>query len=139
MDSDEPPPKKMKKDETEAQPDDNDNTEQSDDDTTTEGANRDVNSDYEIREVSRNIARRYGMEVFNFEARMINERLRNRPLLDITDSLRGMFQQMLDRAGQHYGAEDRIRLHIEHSDLDTPIVVHIQPKHNVTADTVLDR
>lgn len=95
--------------------------------------------DYAVRETSRSVARRYGMEVFNFEARMMKPALKNKRLLDITDSLRAMFQEMLDKAGHNYSTDDRVRMHIEHSGLQVPMVIHIQPKHNVTADTVMDR
>lgn len=121
MGSDEPPQKKLKGVEN-----DSDDSE-------------DESNDYQIREVSRSVARRYGMEIFNFEAQILTSRLRNRRLLDVSDSLRSMFNEVLARAGRHYAEEDRLRLHIEHAGLDVPVVIHAQAKHNVTADTVLDR
>lgn len=110
-----------------------------DDDSSSADEVDDLSSHYEVRELSRSVARLYGMEEFNFEARLRHERLPNPRLLDVSDSLHAMFQDVLDRAGRHYNADDRIRMHIEHSGLDTPIIIHIQPKHDVTAATVMDR
>ena len=139
MASDGPPRKKLKRrrsdenDEQDHAVSEDENISDNDDESSI------VNNEFEIREVAKKIARRYGLEEFNFEGRLIANHLRNRRLLDIEASLRAMFQEMLDRAGRHYGPEDRVRLHIEHDGLEAPVVIHMQSKHNVTVDTIIDR
>ena len=127
-----PPPKKLKTTQ-------NNDTYEDDSVDSDESDTDDVSNHFEIRQISRNVVRKYGMEEFNFEARLRSSRVRNRRLSEIMDSLRAMFQEIIDRAGRHYDADDRIRLHVEHSGLEVPFVIHLQPRHNVTADTVLER
>ena len=94
---------------------------------------------YKIEKVSRKISRKFAVEDVSFEARVISERLKDKKLDEISDELEGMFDEMLNDAGRNYDADDRIRLSIEQDQLEQDIVIHIQPRHNVTGRTVMDR
>ena len=95
---------------------------------------------YEIRQVQRRVAKKYAMEDISYEARFLPERVKKKTkLIDMTTELKNVFQDILDKAGENYDADDRIRVNIDHAGLNQPVIVHLQPKSNVTADTILDR
>lgn len=103
--------------------------------------NQTVNDEklYKISQISRKIATRYNMEELGYEVIFDNEKLNNKNLEDITDTVKEMFQDLLDASGRNYDGDDRVRLSIMHDSLDTPIIVHLAPRHQVDADTVMDR
>ena len=79
------------------------------------------------------------MEELSYEVVFDNEKLNDKKLEDITDTVKEMFQELLDVSGRNYDDDDRVRLSIMHDSLDSPIIVHLAPRHNVNADTVMNR
>ena len=94
---------------------------------------------YTIVETSRKVATKYGMEEIGYDVQFSNEKLLDKKLVDISDELRDMFNDVLNTAGRNYDADDRIRLSIMQDALDIPIIIHLAPRNQVTADTILDR
>lgn len=94
---------------------------------------------YNISQISRKVATRYHLEELSYEIIFNNEKLNDKKLEDITDTVKEMFQELLDVSGRNYDDDDRVRLSIMHDSLDSPIIVHLAPRHNVNADTVMNR
>ena len=94
---------------------------------------------YNISQTSRKIATKYGMEEIGYEVSFSQEKIADTRLESAVPEIREMFQEVLDRAGRSYDNDDRVRLSIMHNSLDTPIIVHLAPRNQVTADTVMER
>ena len=94
---------------------------------------------YIIERVRETRAHRYNVEEITFRAKF-NDNLKGRNLLDITDDLHGMFEEIMTNVqNEHSRDDDRARLSIRHSGLQQEIFIHCQPKHNITADTIMER
>ena len=94
---------------------------------------------YVVERVRETRAHRYNVEEITFRARF-NDDLKGRDLLDITDDLHGMFQEIMEKVeNEHSRDDDRARLSIKHAGLDREIFIHCQPKHNITADAIMER
>ena len=79
------------------------------------------------------------MEEITFRAKFNND-LEGRKLLDITDDLHNMFQDIMDNvSADHKDPNDKARLTIRHSGLEREIFIHCQPQHNITADVIMER
>lgn len=99
----------------------------------------DTQKPYIIKRVGELKARKFNVEEVTFRARF-NENEEGRALLDMADDLHDMFQDIMDNVNQEHGSEDdKARLSISHADLENDIVIHCQPKHNITADTIMER
>ena len=94
---------------------------------------------YEIRKTHRVVARKYGAEEIGYSAVVTSKKLEGKNLNDISDQLVNMFDEMLEEAGRNYGPDDRVRVAIEQDQLDQPIFIHAQPRHNVTGETIMNR
>ena len=125
----EPPSKKQRQTEDA----DGDSHQYSDEDNITE------EPPYKIEKVSHRIARKFGVEEVGYTAKLNSERFQNKKLLDVGESLKDMFGDMITEAGRNYADDDKVRMTIEHQDLKTPVVIHLQSKHNVTAEKALER
>ena len=79
------------------------------------------------------------MEEIRYEVKFLDEALSNQPLDTITEELENMFTEVLDVAGRNYDEDDRIRLSIMQNALDEPIIIHLAPRYQVNAGTVMDR
>lgn len=94
---------------------------------------------YVIERISERKARKYNIEEITFRAKF-NTDLRGRQLLDVTDELHDLFQEVLDNVSSEHGdPNDRARLSIRHSGLDREIFIHCQPQHNITPDVIMER
>ena len=94
---------------------------------------------YKIEKVSHRIARKFGVEEVRYTAKLNSEHFKNKKLLDVGESLKNMFDDMITEAASSYNDDDKVRMTIEHQDLKTPVVIHLQSKHNVTAEKALER
>ena len=98
-----------------------------------------VRRPYIIERISETRARRYNSEEITFRAKF-NDDLQGKKLLDVTDDLHDMFQDIMDNvSANHAENNDRARLSIRHAGLDREIFIHCQPKHNITADVIMER
>lgn len=85
-------------------------------------------------------ATKYGMEEITFRAKFNQDFASGQKLLDSTDNLQEMFEDILENVNsEHDDPNDRARVTIKHSGLDRDIVVHCQPRHNITSDVIMDR
>lgn len=94
---------------------------------------------YTITRVKEKRVRKYHVEEITFRA-TFNKEYEGRDLLSITDNIHSMFEDIMENVEQdHPNNEDKARLNIRHAGLERDIVVHCQPKHNITASTIMQR
>jgi len=94
---------------------------------------------YVIEKINERRARRYDVEEITFRAKF-DENLQGQKLLDVTDDLHNMFEDILENVNANYvNSNDRTRLSIRHAGLDREIFIHCQPQHNITADVIMER
>ena len=94
---------------------------------------------YTIERVRERRARKFHAEDITFRAKF-NEELQGKELLTITQDLHDMFNEVMENVNQdHPNNEDKARLNIRHSGLEREIVIHCQPKHNITSDVIMER
>lgn len=92
-----------------------------------------------VERISERHARKYNVEEITFRAKF-NDTLEGESLLDITENLHSMFQEIMEKVDtEHSSPNDKARLSIRHSGLDRDITIHCQPKHNITPDVIMER
>ena len=67
-----------------------------------------------------------------------NEKWLNERVLSLEDELRGMFNDILQRASNDHGPDDGVRVHIAHPDLRHDIVVPPKRLEDMDADHIMD-
>ena len=60
-------------------------------------------------------------------------------ICDNKDSLKDMFDVLLSQAKKGKRPGDRLRLNIDHSSLDNPVIIHLTDYRDVTSSEVMDR
>jgi len=80
---------------------------------------------------------KYGVEELTYRARFNLEG--NKPVADFDKYLHSMFDDVLKEAKGARQEGDKMRVNINHSSLDKPITIHLQPEKNITADVILQR
>lgn len=100
---------------------------------------QDVSKPYLIERIAEKRIHKYNVEEITYRAKF-NHELEGRKLVDVTEDLHDMFQEILDNVStNHDDPEDRARLSIRHQGLDREIFIHCQPKHNITPDVIMER
>jgi len=92
---------------------------------------------YVISKVHERKVLKFGVEEIRYRARFNLDS--EQPITNFQDHLHGMFEDVLAQARQNMSPQDRMRLHISHESLETPITVHLQPNNLITANTILER
>jgi hypothetical protein len=92
---------------------------------------------YTIQEVSRRRSVKYSMLETTYEVKF-KDHVHGSNVQDMRQELHTMFDDLLDRTHK-YSDDDKARIIIDHDQLDTPIFIHCQDRHNITADTILER
>jgi len=104
-----------------------------------EGESANITKPFVVERIRERRANRYNVEEITFRAKF-NDTLQGQNLLDITDNLHDMFQEIMDKVDtEHSSPDDKARLSIRHSGLDRDIFIHCQPKHNITPDVIMER
>jgi len=94
---------------------------------------------YFIERINEIRARKFNVEEVTFRAKF-NDDLQGRKLLDITNDLHNMFDDIMENvATTHKDPNDKARLSIRHDGLEREIFIHCQPQHNITADVIMER
>ena len=84
-------------------------------------------------------ARKFGVEEITYKAKF-NTELQGRQLLDIHNDLEDMFGEVLNRLHEKYpDPNDKVRISVRHAGLDKDVTIHCQPKHNITAEVIMER
>jgi glucose-6-phosphate 1-dehydrogenase len=60
-------------------------------------------------------------------------------LIDLETELHGMFSAVMDNVDGRYSDNDKVSLSVSHSQLGRDVFIHLQPKFNLTADTLMER
>ena len=104
----------------------------------TEGANADTKP-YIISPVRQKISRKFGIEEVTYKTKFSND-LQGVQLLNAQDELHNMFTDVMELVNEkHANGNDKARLTINHSGLEREVFIHCQPKHNITADVIMER
>ena len=104
----------------------------------TEGANADTKP-YIIRPVSQKISRKFGIEEVTYKTKF-NNNLQGVQLLNAQNELHNMFTDVIELVNEkHPNGDDKARITINHSGLEREVFIHCQPKHNITADVIMER
>ena len=94
---------------------------------------------YKLERINETISRKYNVEEITFRAKF-NTDLEGQRLLNVTDELHGMFDEVLETVrSEHPDPNDKARLSIKHSGLERDIVIHCRPQHALSPDIILDR
>jgi hypothetical protein len=94
---------------------------------------------YNIERISQQVARKYGVEEYTLQAKFNNETLQGARLDNVTDEIQSMFEDVVHEIEQQYNEDDRIRVSIDHAEMDRPMTIHLQPRRNVTAEDMMNR
>lgn len=98
-----------------------------------------VHKPFLVERISEKRIRKYNVEEITYRAKF-NHEMEGRKLIDVTEDLQDMFQEILDNIStDHDDPNDRARLSIRHQGLDREIFIHCQPKHNITPEVIMER
>jgi hypothetical protein len=107
-----------------------------------EGSEDEENFDkmYNIKKVSQQVARKYGVEEYTIEASFNNDAvIQGMRLENIREEIHSMFDDVVHEIVVQYQEDDRIRLSIDHAGMDRPMTMHLQPRRNVTTENIMSR
>ena len=93
---------------------------------------------YSVRRINETRVVKYGVEEFTFKAKF-NSEIEHDKIAFVKDELHNMFDEILQQATQDHEQGQKLRMTIDHRSLDKPIVIHLQPRENITADTIMSR
>ena len=97
----------------------------------------DTSKNYTIHKVSTKISQKYSVLENTFKVHF-NPDTHGENILDMRDDLHQAFGEVLaETAG--YSDNDKARIIINHDQLANPIFIHCQPRHQITADTIMER
>ena len=94
-------------------------------------------SKYKIERVNTTESTKYSMLETTYKVTFSEDKHGER-LHEMMDDIHDMFTELLEKT-EGYTNEDKARVTISHANLDVPIHIHCQPKHQITADTILQR
>lgn len=106
--------------------------------TTEPLADQSVNRPYKIQKVSEIKVRKYGIEEYTFKAKF-NDELQGNKVADVKDDLNQMFEDIMQEVSQNYDPDDKVRLSINHAGLDREMTIHLQPRKNLSAQSIMQR
>ena len=92
---------------------------------------------YSITPTSTKLAGKYGIMETTYKVKF-NEDKHGIRVSEMNEELHDMFEEILQKTGS-YNDDDRARLVISHEDLERPIYIHCQPRHQITSDTIMER
>jgi len=95
-------------------------------------------SAFRVQEVQHRIAQRFGYEERSYRA-TFDQRFIGHRLIDVQDDLEEMFREVIDRATEHHGEQDRARVIVHHNDLRQDIVIHMRPQNQITPQSIMNR
>ena len=93
---------------------------------------------YTISQVYEKKNRKYGVEEYTYKAKF-SDGLKTQNVIELRDDLYSMFDDIMKKVGDNYDPMDKVRLSIDHAALDKEITIHLQPRQNITAQTIMDR
>ena len=93
---------------------------------------------YSISQISERKIRKYGVEEYIYKAKFSDE-LKSQKIIDLRDDLHNMFDDIMTKVDENYNPLDKVRLSINHSSLDKEITIHLQPRQNITSQTIMER
>ena len=92
---------------------------------------------YSISATSTKLSQKYGIMETTYKVKF-NEDKHGTRVSEMNDELHDMFNELLEKTAS-YNDDDRARLIISHEDLQRPIYIHCQPRHQITTDTIMER
>jgi hypothetical protein len=93
---------------------------------------------YNIHKISETVARKYGVEEYTYKVKFHNE-MNGEPLENVQEELTNMFEEVVSRVSADYDLDDKVRISIDHSGLDRPMTIHLQPRRNITGGNITGR
>ena len=93
---------------------------------------------YTFEECCEKMPRQFGYEEKKFKVKF-NKEYMGRRLVDVQGQLKGMFQDVMNRALQDYGNDDKASIVVQHNDLKKDIVIHMRKNKDITTDTIMGR
>jgi hypothetical protein len=94
---------------------------------------------YNIKKINEKVARKFGVEEYTLQAKFNDDAMQGARLDDIRDEVHHMFEDVMQEIASQYEEDDRIRLSIDHSEMDRPMTMHLQPRKNLTTENIMNR
>jgi hypothetical protein len=94
---------------------------------------------YNIKKIDEKVARKFGVEEYTLRAKFNNDTLQGARLDDVRDEVHHMFEDVVQEIASQYEEDDRIRLSIDHAEMDRPMTIHLQPRRNISTDNIMNR
>ena len=93
---------------------------------------------YTISQVFQRKVKKYGVEEYTYKAKF-SDTLKSQNVSDVRDDLYNMFGDIMKKVDENYNPLDKVRLAIDHAALDKEITIHLQPRQNITPQTIMER
>lgn len=112
-------------------------TDMSQEESDNESKNGQESKNYTIHTESTKISQKYSVMETTYRVQFHEDTHGDR-ISSMREDLLDMFSEVLEKT-ETYSDNDRARIVINHDQLTSPIFIHCQPKHQITADTIMER